>query len=64
VNLLADAPSIGLKRSQCQTHAQPLRTIRRGGTEFSQADRIAAEAGDDLPVGARFERDVAHEPGG
>ena len=44
--------------------AQLLRAIRRAGAERSQADRIAIEAGDDVSVRLRFERDVTAQPGG
>ena len=57
------APS-GRKRAERQTCAQILRAIRRARAELSQADRIAVEAGDDISVRMRFERDVTAEPGG
>ena len=55
---------LGRKRAERQTRAQVLRAIRRAGAELSQADRMAIEAGDDVSVRARFERDVSAEPGG
>jgi len=64
LNLLLDAPALGLERAERQTRAQGLRAIRRRGAELSQADRMAIEAGDDVSAGARFERDVSAEPGG
>ena len=64
LNLLVDAPALGRKRAERQTRAQVLRAIRRAGAELSQAHRMAIEAGDDVSVRARFERDVSAEPGG
>ena len=64
MNLLVDAPAAGRKRAKWQTRAQALRAIRRARAEFSQADRMAVEAGDDFSVRARFERHLTAEPGG
>jgi hypothetical protein len=64
LNLLVDAPALGRKRVERQTRAQVLGAIRRPGAELSQANRMAIEAGDDVSVRARFERDVSAEPGG
>ncbi len=64
MNLLVDAPAVGRKRAERQPHAQALRAIRRARAELSQADRVAIEAGDDVSVRVRFERDVTAEPGG
>ena len=64
MNLLVDAPVVGRKRAERQTHAQILRAIRCARAELSQADRMGTEAGDDFAVRVRFERDVTAEPGG
>jgi hypothetical protein len=64
MNFLVEAPAAGRKRAKRQTHAQILRAVRRSRAELSQTDRIAVEPGDDVPVRARFERDVTAEPGG
>jgi hypothetical protein len=47
-----------------QTTAQMLGTLRCARAELAQADPMAAEAGYDFPVRARFEDDVSGEPGG
>ena len=64
MNLLVDAPAVGRKRGEWQTHAQILRALGRVRAELSQADRMGTEAGDDFAVRVRFERDVTAEPGG
>jgi hypothetical protein len=64
MDLLVDAPAIGRKRTERQAFAQILRAIRGGCAELSQADRLVIEAGDDLSVRARFERDVTVDAGG
>ncbi len=64
MNLLVDAAAAGRKRAERQTPAQVLRAIRRARAELSQADRMAVEAGGDVSVRMRFERDMTEEPGG
>src|SRR5262249_2590865 len=64
MNLLVDAPAVGCKRAERKTRAQVLRAICGAGAEFSQADRMAIEAGGDGSVRVRRERDVPEEPGG
>ena len=64
MNLLVEAPAVGRKRAKRQTHAQVLRAVRRGRAELSQAHRLVIEAGDDVSVRVRLERDTTDEPGG
>jgi hypothetical protein len=63
MNLLVDLSAVGRKRAERQTHTQVLRAIRRVRAEPSQADRMAIEAGNDVSVRTRFERDPTDEPG-
>jgi hypothetical protein len=55
---------VGCKRAQRQACAQVPRVNRRVRAVLPQPDRMAVEAGDDVSVQARFERDVTAEPGG
>ena len=64
IDFLVDRAAVGRKRTERQACAQLLRARHRAGAEFSQADRIAIEAGGDTPVRLRFERDVTAQPGG
>jgi hypothetical protein len=64
VNLFFDASAFRCKRAERQTPAQLLRAIRRTCAELSKAHRVSAEAGDDVSIRARLERDVSAEPGG
>jgi len=63
MNLLVDAPTVGRKRTERQTHAQILCAIRCACAELSKLDRLVVERGNDLPIRVRFERDVTAEPG-
>ncbi len=62
IDLLVGAPP-GRERGEPQPRAQPLGARRRARTEHPQPDRIAVEAGGELSVRARVERDVTAEPG-
>jgi hypothetical protein len=62
MKLHLDAPGCEFG-GQWQTCPQILRAIRDAWTELSQADAIAVEAGDDLSIRARFERDVRVKAG-
>jgi hypothetical protein len=64
MKLLGERRAIRRYRIERQTHAQILCARRCAATELSEVDRIAVEAGDNVSVRARFERDVAEEPGG
>jgi recombinational DNA repair protein RecR len=63
MDLLVNVPAVGRQRAERQTAAQMLGTLRCARAELAQADPMAAEAGDDFPVRARFEDDVSGEPG-
>jgi hypothetical protein len=63
VNLFFDASAFRCKRAKRQTPAQLLRASRRTCAELPKTHRIAAEAGDDVSIRARLERDVSAEPG-
>jgi hypothetical protein len=64
VNLFFNASALRCKRAKLQTPAQFLCAIRRTCAELSKTHRIAAEAGDDVSIRARLERDMSAEPGG
>jgi hypothetical protein len=63
IDFLVDQAVRG-KRTQWQACAKLLRSIHRAGAEFSQANRMAIEAGEETSVRVRFERDVSGQPGG
>ena len=64
IDFLVDGPAAGRKRTERKTRPQVLRAIRCARAELSQADRMAIEAGGNVSVRVRFERDVTAEPGG
>jgi hypothetical protein len=64
MHLVVDGAAGGCKWAERQTRAQLLRAIRRSGAEFSQADRMAVEAGDEGSVRTRFEGDMTAQTSG
>src|SRR5271169_486902 len=64
MNFLIDGPAWRGERTQRQTRAQVPCALHSASAEFSQAERKAIDAGDDIFAGPRVERDVTEESGG